>query len=71
MAEGSLRDAVSLSGAGRAYCGRYDSGNGSPRSCGAFGSDDALERLVARFPIRIGGTPRDMGLVHTFQEGRA
>src|SRR5205085_1910131 len=68
MAEGSLRDALSLVEQARAYCGDTIP---DEQVRGLFGvvPEDALEELVGA--IAAGSADRALGLVHTFQkEGR-
>ena len=68
MAEGSLRDALSLVEQARAYCGDTIP---DEQVRGLFGvvPEDALEELVGA--IAAGCADRALGLVHTFQkEGR-
>jgi DNA polymerase III subunit gamma/tau len=68
MAEGSLRDALSLLEQARAYCGDTI-GAEEVRSLLGVVPDDALEELVGA--IATGSADRVLGLVHTFQkEGR-
>jgi DNA polymerase III subunit gamma/tau len=68
MAEGSLRDALSLLEQARAYCGDTI-GAEEVRSLLGVVPDDALEELVGA--IAAGSADRALGLVHTFQkEGR-
>ena len=68
MAEGSLRDALSLLEQARAYCGDTIP-DGQVRSLLGVVPDDALEELVAA--IAAGSADRGLALVHTFQkEGR-
>jgi DNA polymerase III subunit gamma/tau len=68
MAEGSLRDALSLLEQARAYCGDTISDKEVRELLGVV-PDDALEELVAA--IAEGSADRALGLVHTFQkEGR-
>src|ERR1700682_3302211 len=68
MAEGSLRDALSLLEQARAYCGDTISDK-EVRELLVVLPDDALEELVGA--ISEGSANRALGLVHTFQkEGR-
>ena len=68
MAEGSLRDALSLLEQARAYCGDTISDKEVRELLGVV-PDDALEELVGA--IASGSADRALGLVHTFQkEGR-
>src|SRR6195256_4807425 len=68
MAEGSLRDALSLLEQARAYCGDTISDNEVRELLGVV-PDDALEELICA--IAEGLADRALGLVHTFQkEGR-
>src|ERR1700687_6043808 len=68
MAEGSLRDALSLLEQARAYCGDTISHKAVRELLGVW-PDDALEELVGA--ISEGSANRALGLVHTFQkEGR-
>ena len=68
MAEGSLRDALSLLEQARAYCGDTISDKEVRDLLGVV-PDDALEELVGA--ISEGSANRALGLVHTFQkEGR-
>jgi DNA polymerase-3 subunit gamma/tau len=68
MAEGSLRDALSLLEQARAYCGDTISDKEVRELLGVV-PDDALEELVGA--IAAGSADRALGLVHTFQkEGR-
>jgi DNA polymerase-3 subunit gamma/tau len=68
MAEGSLRDALSLLEQARAYCGETISDKEVRELLGVV-PDDALEELVGA--ISEGSADRALGLVHTFQkEGR-
>jgi DNA polymerase III subunit gamma/tau len=68
MAEGSLRDALSLLEQARAYCGDTISDSAVRELLGVV-PDDALEELVGA--ISAGSADRALGLVHTFQkEGR-
>jgi DNA polymerase III subunit gamma/tau len=68
MAEGSLRDALSLLEQARAYCGDTISDKEVRELLGVV-PDDALEELVGS--IAEGSADRALGLVHTFQkEGR-
>jgi DNA polymerase-3 subunit gamma/tau len=68
MAEGSLRDALSLLEQARAYCGDAISDKEVRELLGVV-PDDALEELVGA--IAEGSADRALGLVHTFQkEGR-
>jgi DNA polymerase-3 subunit gamma/tau len=68
MAEGSLRDALSLLEQARAYCGDEISDKNVRELLGVV-PDDALEELVGA--IASGSADRALGLVHTFQkEGR-
>jgi DNA polymerase-3 subunit gamma/tau len=68
MAEGSLRDALSLLEQARAYCGDTIPDEQVRALLGVV-PDDALEELVGA--IAAGSADRALGLVHTFQkEGR-
>ena len=68
MAEGSLRDALSLLEQARAYCGDTISDKEVRELLGVV-PEDALEELVGA--IAEGSADRALGLVHTFQkEGR-
>src|SRR5260370_29035563 len=68
MAEGSLRDALSLLEQARVYCGDTISDK-EVRELLGVAPDDALEELVQA--IAEGSADRALGLVHTFQkEGR-
>ena len=68
MAEGSLRDALSLLEQARAYCGNTITAQEVRELLGVV-PDDALEELVGA--ISEGSADRALGLVHTFQkEGR-
>src|ERR1700690_219805 len=68
MAEGSLRDALSLLEQARAYCGDTIPAD-QVRSLLGVVPDDALEELVGA--IAAGSADRALSLVHTFQkEGR-
>jgi DNA polymerase-3 subunit gamma/tau len=68
MAEGSLRDALSLLEQARAYCGDAISDKEVRELLGVV-PDDALEELIQA--IAEGSADRALGLVHTFQkEGR-
>ncbi|HYL62474.1 MAG TPA: DNA polymerase III subunit gamma/tau [Candidatus Methylomirabilis sp.] len=68
MAEGSLRDALSLLEQARAYCGDVIPGKEVRELLGVV-PEDALDELVAA--ISEGSAERALGLVHTFQkEGR-
>ncbi len=68
MAEGSLRDALSLLEQARAYCGDTIPAD-QVRSLLGVVPDDALEELVGA--IAAGSADRALALVHTFQkEGR-
>jgi DNA polymerase-3 subunit gamma/tau len=68
MAEGSLRDALSLLEQARAYCGDTIPDKDVRELLGVV-PDDALEELVGA--ISAGSADRALGLVHTFQkEGR-
>ncbi len=68
MAEGSLRDALSLLEQARAYCGDTIPDEQVRALLGVV-PEDALEELVGA--IAAGSTDRALGLVHTFQkEGR-
>src|SRR6266581_4690301 len=68
MAEGSLRDALSLLEQARAYCGDTIPDK-EVRDLLGVAPDDALEELVQA--IAEGSADRALGLVHTFQkEGR-
>jgi DNA polymerase-3 subunit gamma/tau len=68
MAEGSLRDALSLLEQARAFCGEVI-GDKEVRELLGVVPEDALEELVGA--IASGSADRALGLVHTFQkEGR-
>jgi DNA polymerase-3 subunit gamma/tau len=68
MAEGSLRDALSLLEQARAYCGDTIPDKDVRELLGVV-PEDALEELVGA--IASGSAERALGLVHTFQkEGR-
>lgn len=68
MAEGSLRDALSLLEQARAYCGDTISDEQVRALLGVV-PEDALEELVGA--IAAGSADRALGLVHSFQkEGR-
>jgi len=68
MAEGSLRDALSLLEQARAFCGDTIPDKEVRELLGVV-PDDALEELVGA--IASGSADRALGLVHTFQkEGR-
>jgi DNA polymerase III subunit gamma/tau len=68
MAEGSLRDALSLLEQARAYCGDVIPADQVRALLGVV-PDDALEELVGA--IAAGSADRALALVHTFQkEGR-
>ncbi len=68
MAEGSMRDALSLLEQARAYCGETI-GNNEVRELLGVVADDALAELVGA--IAEGSADRALGLIHTFQkEGR-
>jgi DNA polymerase-3 subunit gamma/tau len=68
MAEGSLRDALSLLEQARAYCGDTIPDKDVRELLGVV-PDDALDELVGA--IADGSADRALGLVHTFQkEGR-
>jgi DNA polymerase-3 subunit gamma/tau len=68
MAEGSLRDALSLLEQARAYCGDTIPDKEVRELLGVV-PDDALDELVGA--IAEGSADRALGLVHTFQkEGR-
>ena len=68
MAEGSLRDALSLLEQARAFCGDTIPDKDVRELLGVV-PEDALEELVAA--IASGSADRALGLVHTFQkEGR-
>jgi DNA polymerase-3 subunit gamma/tau len=68
MAEGSLRDALSLLEQARAYCGDMIPDKEVRELLGVV-PDDALEELIQA--IAEGSADRALGLVHTFQkEGR-
>jgi DNA polymerase III subunit gamma/tau len=68
MAEGSMRDALSLLEQARAYCGEVIT-NDAVRELLGVVPDDALAALVSA--IAEGSADRALGLVHTFQkEGR-
>jgi DNA polymerase-3 subunit gamma/tau len=65
MAEGSLRDALSLLEQARAYCGDTISDKEVRELLGVV-PEDALEELVGA--ISSGSADRALGLVHTFQK---
>src|SRR3979409_935517 len=65
MAEGSLRDALSLLEQARAYCGDTIPDKEVRELLGVV-PDDALAELVAA--IASGSADRALGLVHTFQK---
>ncbi len=68
MAEGSMRDALSLLEQARAYCGEVIT-NEEVRELLGVVPDDALAALVSA--IAEGSADRALGLIHTFQkEGR-
>src|SRR5215472_10066222 len=68
MAEGSLRDALSLLEQARAYCGDIIPDDQLRALLGVV-PEDALEELVGA--VAAGSADRALGLVHTFQkEGR-
>lgn len=68
MAEGSMRDALSLLEQARAYCGDVIPDKDVRELLGVV-PEDALDELVAA--IAEGSAERALGLVHTFQkEGR-
>jgi DNA polymerase III subunit gamma/tau len=68
MAEGSMRDALSLLEQARAYCGEVIA-NDEVRELLGVVPDDALATLVSA--IAEGSADRALGLIHTFQkEGR-
>jgi len=68
MAEGSMRDALSLLEQARAYCGDVIT-NDEVRELLGVVPDDALATLVSA--IAEGSADRALGLIHTFQkEGR-
>jgi DNA polymerase III subunit gamma/tau len=68
MAEGSMRDALSLLEQARAYCGEVIT-NDAVRELLGVVPDDALATLVSA--IAEGSADRALGLIHTFQkEGR-
>ena len=68
MAEGSLRDALSLLEQARAYCGDTIADSAVRELLGVV-PDDALDELVGA--IATGSADRALALVHTFQrEGR-
>src|ERR1700719_930946 len=68
MAEGSMRDALSLLEQARAYCGEVIT-NDAVRELLGVVPDDALATLVNA--IAEGSADRALGLIHTFQkEGR-
>jgi DNA polymerase-3 subunit gamma/tau len=65
IAEGSLRDALSLLEQARAYCGETISDKDVRELLGVV-PDDALDELVAA--ISTGSADRALALVHTFQK---
>jgi DNA polymerase-3 subunit gamma/tau len=65
MAEGSLRDALSLLEQARAYCGDAITDKEVRELLGVV-PDDALEEMVGA--IASGSADRALGLVHTFQK---
>jgi DNA polymerase-3 subunit gamma/tau len=65
MAEGSMRDALSLLEQARAYCGETIENNEVRELLGVV-ADDALAELVAA--IAEGSADRALGLIHTFQK---
>jgi len=68
MAEGSMRDALSLLEQARAYCGEVIT-NDAVRELLGVVPDDALATMVSA--IAEGSADRALGLIHTFQkEGR-
>src|SRR3984957_18657079 len=68
MAEGSMRDALSLLEQARAYCGEVIT-DAAVRELLGVVPDDALATLVSA--IAEGSADRALGLIHTFQkEGR-
>jgi DNA polymerase-3 subunit gamma/tau len=68
MAEGSMRDALSLLEQARAYCGESIT-NDAVRELLGVVPDDALAEMVAA--IAEGSADRALGLIHSFQkEGR-
>jgi DNA polymerase-3 subunit gamma/tau len=68
MAEGSMRDALSLLEQARAYCGEAITDDAVRELLGVV-PDDALAALVSA--IAEGSADRALGLIHTFQkEGR-
>src|ERR1700726_1674332 len=68
MAEGSMRDALSLLEQARAYCGEVITNDAIRELLGVV-PDDALATLVSA--IAEGSADRALGLIHTFQkEGR-
>jgi DNA polymerase-3 subunit gamma/tau len=68
MAEGSMRDALSLLEQARAYCGEVITSDEVRELLGVV-PDDALATLVSA--IAEGSADRALGLIHTFQkEGR-
>ena len=68
MAEGSMRDALSLLEQARAYCGEVITDDAVRELLGVV-PDDALATLVSA--IVEGSADRALGLIHTFQkEGR-
>jgi len=68
MAEGSMRDALSLLEQARAYCGEVIT-NDAVRELLGVVPDEALATLVSA--IAEGSADRALGLIHTFQkEGR-
>src|ERR1700681_395242 len=64
MAEGSMRDALSLLEQARAYCGEVIT-NDEVRELLGVVPDDALATLVSA--IAEGSADRALGLIHTFQ----
>jgi DNA polymerase III subunit gamma/tau len=65
MAEGSMRDALSLLEQARAYCGETIANNEVRELLGVV-ADDALAELVAA--IAESSADRALGLIHTFQK---
>jgi len=69
MAEGSLRDALSLLEQARGVLRRYDPGQRGFRICLALVAEDDAEELIQA--IATTSADRALGLVHTVPEGRA